>query len=157
MTWFFSVFKSKTPHTPPSSKNIVQLLGFINDTHKYLSTRLYLPNATIVKLHFLDRSTPQNARNATLTIQQFFNDTKEQLETYKTVITSLPLPSDESFYQHIRTETLQILNFLITQCQFFSDNASYYAAYETDATLKQFLNHALKSHLATLESFSQTN
>lgn len=157
MTWLSSIFTSKTSPSPITSQSISQLLGLIHDIQKYLNTRLYQPNAKILQIQSLSRHSNKESSSATFAIKQFFDETKNQLETYVVVISALEIQPNNSYYKHIKTETLLLLQDLIVQCQVFSNNASLYSIYEQDGTLKRFLNHTLKNHLATLESLSKPN
>lgn len=161
MTWL-SMFggwgsgKNSTNSTKKSDSE-AQLRGFILDIRTYINKRLYNPDSELVPLQFLDRSTRENAANSTATVQHFFERTKEQLQTYKSVISAIAVPEQDRFSRNAKIKTVEVLEGMMGHCQFFYDRAESYRTYQQDGTVKRLLNHTIKNYLATLEMFSEVN
>jgi len=149
------LFSQKKPSTASQHTDDATIQAYIQDIHKYLNKRLYSPNAEILSLAFLDHSTKESNRHATATVQLFFQQTISQLKTYIGVLDALH-PKDQMFITGKR-KTLDILATLITDCQTFEANASYYSLRVHDGTLKKFLNHTIQQSLATLELYLEKN
>lgn len=134
-----------------------QLRGFILDIRTYINKRLYNPDSELVQLQFLDRSTRENAATSTAIVQQFFQRTKEQLQSYKSVISAIAVLEQDRFSQNAKIKTVEVLEGMMGHCQFFYDRAESYRIYQQDGTVKRLLNHTIKNYLATLEMFSEVN
>ncbi len=144
---------SKPP--PKKNPNDLQVQGFISEVYNYLTQRLLAPNAKIVELSFLDRSTPQNSINATATIQLFFEQTIAQLESYKTVLNALN-PTERMFVTG-KQRTLMILDKIIIDCRAFEANAAYYTDRLHAEARKTFLDRTLKRYRDTLALYLEKN